>query len=63
MSTFSSCPSCGHKPYQGALGGWFHVYKCKSCGTKYCPSCPGSNTGGNCPNCKSDKKETLGTAG
>ncbi len=63
MSDFSSCPSCGHRPYEGVMGGWFHVYKCRSCGRTFCCHCQGSNNGAQCPNCKSRDKSIVGQCG
>ncbi|RKZ90999.1 MAG: hypothetical protein DRR19_08460 [Candidatus Parabeggiatoa sp. nov. 1] len=63
MSDFSSCPSCGHTPYQGLMGGWFKVYKCNACGGLFCHECKGSNNGSKCPKCGSTNKSTAGKSG
>lgn len=54
MSKYRQCPNCyGQKKGNS-------VKRCKDCGKVYCSSCERSSWTSTCPNCKSNRSETLG---
>lgn len=58
MSDYSSCPNCSRQAKSSSSSNWFPVYKCGSCGDKYCKDCGGGGT--KCPSCGSSSYSQVG---
>lgn len=56
MSDYSSCPNCGREAKSSFSSSWFPVYKCGSCGEKYCKECNRDK----CPECSSTSRSEVG---
>ncbi len=61
MSRFIKCPGCSARVNTGFFGGgFFPIFECKKCHTRYCYLCPGSGEGKKCPSCGMREYVTAG---
>ncbi len=59
MHIYKSCPACNRAADSGSANPAdksYSVYKCGSCGTKYCTHCGGDV----CPSCGNSKRALIG---
>lgn len=53
MANYTQCPTCGHEPRGGVLGGAFILlHRCKDKGHVFCDKC---KNGDRCPLCRTEK--------